>query len=68
MKYYISHESGTAYWLEDNAIMFSPLCLDGTFDTEEGGEVDEVLMQGEKLSNDKLFSELYAEIRELLTK
>lgn len=69
MKYYISQEAGSVYWLEGNCIMFAPLSLRGdTFNTNSGGEVDEQLMQGELLANGREFSELYAEIRKLLTK
>jgi len=40
MKYYYQKQVGTVYWLDGGSLMFTPMCNDGTFDTEEGGEVE----------------------------
>jgi len=40
MKYFIHNPSGSVYWREAGEIRFSPLCKDGTFDSNEGGIVE----------------------------
>ncbi len=68
MKYIIREDVGTVYWLDGGTLMFTPLCKDGTFETDNGGEVDKVLMQGEKTSEGKLFEDIYKTVEYKLTK
>lgn len=46
MTYFIDHATGCAYWLENDPIegalvLFAPLLANGTFNTEDGGYVEE---------------------------
>ena len=40
MQYLIDPKHGSVYWCADGVLMFAPFRVDGTFDTDESGEVD----------------------------
>ena len=40
MQYLIDPKHGSVYWCADGVLMFAPHRVDGTFDTDESGEVD----------------------------
>ena len=40
MQYLIDPKHGSVYWCADGVLMFAPLRVDSTFDTDESGEVD----------------------------
>jgi hypothetical protein len=40
MQYLIDPTHGSVYWCADGVLMFAPLRVDSTFDTDESGEVD----------------------------
>lgn len=68
MKYYICEETSSIYWMDDGHLAFIPMMLDGTFDTEEGGLVEEDLVGDEFVGNslDRTLSDVYKEVREKL--
>lgn len=72
-RFYISQDTGSAYWLEGGALMFAPLSRNHTFDTRDGGAVDRDMMNDEPLYdphneplNFKTFGELYEEVEKAL--
>lgn len=76
MKYYISHETHSVYWLdrETETLMFLKIENNNTFSSSMGGDpVDEELIGDEhiyspftKPVNFKTFSDVYAEARKAL--
>jgi hypothetical protein len=40
MQYLIDLKSGSVFWCDEGTLMFAPLSIDKTFDTDEGGQVD----------------------------
>jgi hypothetical protein len=40
MRYLIDQQHASVYWNDEGTLMFAPLRIDNTFDTDEGGEVD----------------------------
>ncbi len=70
MKYIFIEQVGTVYWLENDILMFAPVSNDNTFDTSEGGAVEEELVGSEELPepfwSDTTFAELYKRVRWIL--
>jgi len=68
MKYCIREETASAYWYDNEVLMFAPLYLDGHFDTEDGSAVDAELI-GDEVPNEEsglTFNQIYAEVYEAL--
>ena len=63
MKIYISEITGSVYWIENNCLMYAPMPINGTVDTDnDGGEVDLGMMKGEIFSNGQGAEDFYADI------
>jgi hypothetical protein len=43
MNYYISKEDGTVYWMGRGELLYAPIYIDGTFNTEEAGTVSDAI-------------------------
>ena len=68
-KIYHCGDTGSIYWLDGQALMFAPTPVNGVVDFEsDGGEVDKVLMEGEKAQNGRLLTDIYAHVERELWK
>lgn len=76
MRYYISHETGSVYWLTEPfsndaqpVLMYAPINADNTFDNmQDGSEVDEDLVGSEFVDfrGERKLKDVYAEVRKAL--
>lgn len=69
-KIYISHKLGCLYWIENGALMYSPLPQNGlvSFEDVDGGEVEFNIFEGEQTAEGEDITTLVRDIEKELLK